>query len=126
MASPDDASFVTVACKLPHGLIINLGDTTITLRGSNSQEAIGGYGFTLVRESFWNDWSAKFHDFQPVRLGLVYAMPKGRNARAEAQQRAGLKNGLEPLSPEAPIPGIKPVAKPNAIEPEPLDIAEAA
>lgn len=126
MANPDDASFVTVACKLPHGLHIKLGDTVVTLRGSNSQEAIGGYGFTLVREPFWNDWSAQYRNFQPVKLGLIYALPKGRDARAKAKEQAELKNGLEPLSPDRPIPGIKAVPKADAIEGDPLDIAEAA
>lgn len=114
----DDASFVTVACKLPHGLQIRVGEQALTLRGSNSPEAIGGYGFTLVNESFWNEWLKSYCNFEPVKKGLIYALAKGGDARARAQEQAEVKNGLEPLNPKSPIPGIKQVPRTDA-EPEP-------
>lgn len=113
----DAPAFVTIACKLPHGLQINVKGVSLTLRGSNSTGAIGGYGFTQVREDFWQAWLATHRTYTPVQKGLIFAHPKAQSAKAKAKEQAEIKNGLEPLNPEKPIPGIKPVAKPGAPEP---------
>lgn len=109
----DAPSFLTIACKLPHGLQITVNGVSVTLRGSNSPGAIGGYGFTNVKEDFWNAWLLTHRSYVPVQKGLIFAHPKAQAAKAKAEEQAGIKNGLEPLDPQKPIPGIKPAtAKP--------------
>lgn len=110
----DAPSFVTIACKLPHGLQIDVKGVSLTLRGSNSPGAIGGYGFTQVREDYWQAWLAAHRTYTPVQKGLIFAHPKAQSAKAKATEQAEIKNGLEPLNSEKPIPGIKPVTKPQA------------
>lgn len=104
-------NFVTVACKLPHGLQIKVGNRTVNLRGTNTSDAIGGYGFTLVDESFFNQWLAIYKDFTPVVKGLIFAHPKARPARDQAREQANIKNGLEPLDASQPIRGVGPADK---------------
>lgn len=123
---PND-NFVTVACKLPHGLQIKVGDKAVNLRGTNTPDAIGGYGFTLVDESFWKEWLALYQNFQPVKKGLIFAHPKGRPARDQAKEQAEIKNGLEPLDASQPIRGVGPADKAGLPETDAVaDMEEAA
>lgn len=107
-------SFVTVSCKLPHGLQIKVKDRALTLRGSNAPGAIAGFGFTTIPEDFWNEWKATHKNFAPLVKGLIFAHAKPSSAKAEVNEKKDLRNGLEPLDPKAPIPGIKPASAPKA------------
>lgn len=110
---PND-NFVTVACKLPNGLQIKVGDKAVNLRGTNTPDAIGGYGFTLVDEAFFKEWLSRHPTFTPVARGLIFAHPKGRPARDQAKEQAEVKNGMEPLDASQPIRGVGPADKTGA------------
>lgn len=107
-------STVTVACKLPAGLQIDLpigavGETTrVTLKGGNSSGAVGGYGLTHgVDAAGFAAWRTVMKDFEPVAKGLVFAQAKRENAQAQAIDQAGERSGFEGLNPDKPAPGIE-------------------
>lgn len=104
----DAPAFVTVACKLPHGLKLTLGERSFTLRGANAPDAVVGFGLTVIPEDFWNDWSKAYHNYEPLKKGLIFAHAKAGDTRAEAGEKKELKTGLEQLDPNGIISGIKP------------------
>lgn len=104
----DAPSFVTVACKLPHGLQLQVGDKKLIARGANAPDAIAGFGLTAMPEDFWNAWEAEHKTFEPFVKGLIFAQPKNGDARAEAKEKEDLKTGLEPLDPNAIVSSVKP------------------
>lgn len=117
------AETVTVACKLPNGLFVDLGEKTekagtgrdaqmvviepgktIKLNGSSHPNAVGGYGFTAeVDADLFKDWMERYKDFPPVKNGFIFYHADGRSARAQAREMAEKKSGLEFLDPEDPL-----------------------
>lgn len=99
-------SNITVACKLPHGLVLTVGGKSVTLAGSNSSRIIGGYGLTSVDKDFFDAWSKEFASFVPLKNGLIFAQDSGAKAEGQAREQADLKSGLEPLDIEKPAKGV--------------------
>ena len=124
---------VTVGCKLPHGLVITLQKTRkdapigggpnaggepvttyfpvgeqITLNGTNSSNVIGGYGLTDVDAEFMREWMKQNADFPPVMNGLIFYQDKADKAADQAREMSDVQNGMEPLNPSKPAPGIVP------------------
>ncbi|WP_424624448.1 hypothetical protein [Achromobacter marplatensis] len=102
---------VTVACKLPNGLVLDLPgvEKKFTLNGSHHREAVAGHGMTEVDDEFWAKWSELHKDFEPVKKELVFAQKRKSSAAAKAEEQKGNKSGLEGIDPEKPAPGIEPV-----------------
>lgn len=95
---------VSVGCKLPNGLLCELGKvgdndyTVVRLKGSNDALVVGGFGITEnVSESFWNAWVKKHRGMAFIRNQLVFAMPDAASARDYAQDHATKKSGFEAL-----------------------------
>lgn len=101
------AEQVTVGCKLPHGLIIGIGDKQVALNGANSSEIIGGYGLTKVDKDLATAWFDAYKDYDPVKAGLIFVQGKEADAKAQAKEQAGVKTGTEKLDPKKPAPGIE-------------------
>ena len=40
------AATVTVSCKLPNGFVLEVGNQSVVLKGSNDSSLIGGHGIT--------------------------------------------------------------------------------
>lgn len=101
---------VTVACKLPNGLIMDIpgAKEPVHLKGANHEDAIAGHGLTEVDADFWDAWTKLYADFQPLRKEMIFAQGSERSAAAKAKERKDEKTGLEGLDPEAPAAGIKP------------------
>ena len=102
-------STVTVGCKLPNGLIIELDEQRVVLNGANSSNLIGGFGLTEVNKPLFDAWLEKHKDYEPVKQGLIFAQEKPANAQAEARDKAELKNGFEGIDPKKPAKGIAPM-----------------
>lgn len=102
---------ITVGCKLPHGLIIQVGGKKVTLNGANSSRIIGGYGLTLVDKDFFEAWSKEFASFQPLQDGLIFAQDSANKAEGQAKEQVDLRSGFEPLNFDKPAPGVQPVAE---------------
>lgn len=100
------AKTVTVGCKLPNGLVCELGKfgdedyKAVTLKGANGAVVHGGYGLTEgVDESFWEAWKKKHKRLSFVQKGLVFAVGDIASARDHAIDLSAIKTGLEPLDP---------------------------
>lgn len=116
---------VVVGCKLPHGLICELGIdrikdahgmvtfvrnpekyTAVTLKGANDPKAIGGYGMTEgVSKDFMDSWMGTNKFLPAVKNGLIFVLNDAGSAVSRATEGAALKTGLEPLIPKAPPKG---------------------
>lgn len=93
---------VTVGCKLPHGLVAQLGDVSVTFNGLNSSNIIGGHGITEdVPAEFWAEWSKRNSGLAYMQKGLIFADAKPENTKAKAKERQNVKTGLEQIDPTA-------------------------
>jgi hypothetical protein len=99
---------ITVACKLPNGLILDQDGKKVVLKGSRDRDAVAGFGLTQVDEGFWSTWTTAYKDFPPLKKGLVFAQAKEASAAAEAKEKKDVKTGLEGLDPQAPGAKLKP------------------
>lgn len=100
---------VTIGCKLPHGLHLDVDGTRVTLLGTNAANVIGGYGITEgVDESFFKKWLAQNKDSAAVKNELVFAHEKPDNTKAQAKANAKNRNGFEGVDPNKPAPGVEP------------------
>lgn len=98
---------VTVGCKLPHGLHLDVDGVRISVNGLNSTEIVGGHGLTPgVPKAFWERWKAEHADFVPLQRGFIFAQGKTDSAIAEAKDRKDEKTGFEGLDPNNPGKGV--------------------
>jgi hypothetical protein len=111
------SKLVVIACRLPHGLLLELGQQgaenyqSIKINGIHSVDSSGkpsslvvnGHAFTQVPEAFWNDWR-KAHQGAPyLKNRMVFAedtLDAAHRATTLAESKG--KTGFEPLSPDAP------------------------
>ncbi|EMB4114254.1 MULTISPECIES: hypothetical protein [Serratia] len=103
------AEQVTVGCKLPNGLVLEVDGHQQAVAGYRGEDVriIGGYGLTPVDKELWDAW-LKIHKDQPyVKNGVIFAQDNGNSARAQAKEQEKLKSGLDPLPQNNPAPGIK-------------------
>jgi hypothetical protein len=115
--SASSRNTVTVACRLTHGLHIQLhekGQTQdgapimqpkgerVFLRGANTSKIINGVGLTEVDADFWNEWLKQNTRFDPVKSGGIFAQGTRQNAIAQAEEMASEKTGFEPINPDKP------------------------
>lgn len=105
---------VTVACKLPNGLLLELqGEERVKLAGTAvpwgvAPRDVGGYALTHnVDADFFARWLSVYKDYTPVKRGLIFAYPKSQDAQARALEMKNEKSGLEPIDPEKPGPGLE-------------------
>jgi hypothetical protein len=110
-AEKESASTVQIGCKLPNGMILEMGKPgdegyrRVILNGANAAliKTANGYGITEVDAKFWKAWHPKHRWLPALAKGLVFAVGDLASAQAAALERAGEKTGLEPLRPdEAP------------------------
>lgn len=92
-------AFVTVGCKLPNGIHLDVQDKRVTLNGANSSRIIGGYGLTQVDKDFWDAWVKAYADSPMLKNHLVFAQGTEANASAKAEEQAEVKSGFERLQP---------------------------
>lgn len=98
---------VIVACKLPHGVILEVGKQKVELKGSiqlgRSQTpflmAPQMVGLTKVPRDFWEAWLKDHQEFAPYKKGLIFAADKKKKALDEAKEKEVLQHGLEPINP---------------------------
>jgi hypothetical protein len=121
MATEPKANTVCVACKLPHGLELQLykpvplvaagalvpapepiGDP-IVIAGANAENAVGGYGFTYgVDASRFGDWMRANENFPAVRRGLIFSESNPDRARDRAREQANIVSGFEGINAQNP------------------------
>lgn len=136
-ASTPTGERVTVICRMPSGLVLDLYDgqdlalratsavpvmgppvpkASVRLRGARQDprfhardnRLLGLGGRTEVDRAFWEAWLAQNPGFGPLRAGLVFAQAREDDALAELAERAPHRTGLEGLEPDS-LPGITPL-----------------
>lgn len=89
-------STVTVLCKKPHSVEIQVGNQKVTLHGYNSSLVAHGYGITEnVPKDLWEAWVEQNKDHKLYTSGCIAAQETTRNAKAQAKDTAELKTGTE-------------------------------
>lgn len=108
---------VTVGCKLPHGLHLDLikddvGKVRYTVKGTTSSQVIGGFGLTEgIPADFWEAWLEQNKALDCVKRGFVWAYGTRKNAEAKAMEMAKLRHGMEAIDPEGDARAPKNVKK---------------
>lgn len=105
---------VTVACKLPNGIILEHGKTRAELKGANTSELVNGFGLTAVDSAFWDAWTAAHADFPALKNGLIFAQSSKSNAKAQTEDHIGIETGLEGI--DTKNPGKKAKLSPGLVE----------
>lgn len=128
--------FVTVGCKLPHGLIMELipkhdgwnpppCGPRVTLNGANSVKRdsilrvtprVLEYGRTQVDKSFWEQWLVQHKNDDMVKKGFVFAEQKVSDFKAHAKEALPEKTGLEGLNPTGADERLKKTRVPGSPE----------
>lgn len=116
----------SIACKLPHGLIVRVyqkgegedgkpvmvaASEPLKLNGANDPGAVFGFGMTEVDTETWEAWLKQNANFPAVKNGLIVAQPNSSRAIDQAKDHQTAKTGVEPIDPEKPAKGIEPVPK---------------
>ncbi len=97
---------VYIGCKLPNGLLLQVGNEAVELAGANSSEIVGGFGITPVSKDFWDAWKAEHASYEPLKRELIFVQGKEADAKAEAKEKKDVK-GIEGVSADKPAPGVK-------------------
>lgn len=95
---------VTVGCKLPHGLILDLkvGGELVrhTLKGANAARIIGGYGITEnIPADFMEQWLKKNAKHPAVANGSIFLHNDTKSAESIARERREIDTGLGAIDP---------------------------
>ena len=99
---------VTIGCRLPSGLEIQVGDKKVELAGQNQRykelsiEIIllkdDDYGTTEVEASFWEAWKQIVgKDFDPLKSCAIFEAKNANEAKAQAKDLKEKKTGHEPM-----------------------------
>lgn len=121
-------STIIVCCKLPNGILLELGSEetgdheSVKLAGSahyqmpsdtrkfkNPELLDGGYSITIVDKDFWDAWEAKHKNFVPLRRGLIFTSANRNEAQAQSRDNAENKTDLEQVKPKSF--GVAPLSK---------------
>lgn len=106
---------VTVACKLPSGLHLEVLGRRVTVKGNAFQFgnappglASGGYALTPgVAKDFWEAWLKIHGESDVVKKGLIFASTRTIDARARGAEQEKVRSGFEGIEPEAPGAGLE-------------------
>ena len=97
---------VTVGCKLPHGLMLDITEhgkegRRFRVKGSNAAGIIGGFGITPgVPKDLWDAWHKQHEQLEFVRKGLIFAYEKSTDTSARAKEvGVELTSGMDPIDP---------------------------
>lgn len=103
-------SKVIVGCKLPHGLILELGIEkgirteaykAVTLNGANSKGLVTAEGFALttVDKNFMDEWTRLHRTHPSLKAGLIFVASTVDAAQAESIDKRDVRTKLEALDP---------------------------
>jgi hypothetical protein len=63
---------------------------------------IGGYAITTVPRDFWEEWLKQNVENPIVKTRLIWAHQEAESVRDFAREHEEVKNGREPIDPDAP------------------------
>lgn len=93
---------ITIGCRLPHGIVLEVGDKLVNIKGLNSSMIIGADHFANeVDASFWKAWSEANADSRLLSSGALFSASNEKEAKAKAKDLKSVKTGLEPVDPDS-------------------------
>ena len=91
-------STVTIGCKYPTGVLLQVGSTTFPINGSNSSEIFGGHGITDdVPKALWDAWLIENKNHDLVKGGFIFAHEQRKEVKAQAKEKVANKTKAEGL-----------------------------
>lgn len=102
-------STVTIGCRLPSGLILQVGEKFVELAGQRQTQMRSpvilltpdDFGVTEVAADFWEAWKAQVTDkFTPLASGAIFEAKNSKEAESKAKDNKTRKTGHEPLPQE--------------------------
>lgn len=99
-------STVTIGCRLPSGLVMQVGEKFVELEGQRQTQKRSqiiiltpdDYGVTEVAADFWEAWKKLVGPkFGPLASGAIFEAKNTKEADAKAKDLKGKKTGHEPL-----------------------------
>lgn len=92
-------STVTIGCKLPNGIIMQVGEKSVVINGWNKSAIIGAtHGITEgVPAELWEAWKKVFADSRLVKDEIVFAAANTARATAKAKDEKDKKSGHEQM-----------------------------
>lgn len=98
---------VTVGCKYPTGVLLQVGTTTFPINGSNSSEVFGGHGITEdVPKDLWDAWLVQNKNHDLVLKGFIFAHEQRKEVKAQAKEKVSNKTNAEAIKPDAKKDGV--------------------
>jgi hypothetical protein len=111
---------LTIGCKLPHGVVLEIGLDAdgrrvpgyrrVKLNGAlhSSARDAGGFGLTEVMDDFWDAWKKKNSGlaFMNPSVGMITEHASRESAIAACRERTAVVTRLEALDPNKPPKGI--------------------
>jgi hypothetical protein len=105
-------STVTIGCRLPSGIILDIGPEHPMVELAGKRQAQEGSpivilreadcGYTQVDASYWEAFKKRVGpDFAPLKSGAIFEAKSIKEAKAVNKDLKGKKTGHEPLSQEA-------------------------
>ncbi len=121
---------LTIGCKLPAGLLLEMGDpldksnyTSVRLHGANQGEYRGrneqgkifhstteqGFGLTKVDSDFWGAWCKKYeiNSKRWLRDGVLFVAEDSDEAKGIAADQSGVVTGYEQRDPDKLPDGLQ-------------------
>lgn len=100
---------VTIGCRLPHGLIVRHPNPEISieykLNGAFSSKLFkadgspaSSFGITEVDADFWEVWKRAYHDYKPLKNGVIFEAKTPQEAKSKADELVKEKTGFEPVA----------------------------
>jgi len=110
VAQGNGGETVTVALCHPHGIrfMLDGGKRSVVING-NAANLVGmpmgklprgGFGLTTIQAADWEQIKTLYSGLEVFKNGLIFAHGKGQDVRAEADEKAELRHGLEPVEVE--------------------------
>lgn len=137
---------VTIACKLPNGILLRLFNMTeraeqvlgggsrkvkqaaqtdhppVKIKGCAAPfgvaiQTFGGYALTPgVSKEFWDEWCKQNHDSDLLKNNLLFAQGSEHFAADQGKEQAEVTSGLQPLNPDKDIRAPRRVTKDDGKE----------
>lgn len=86
---------------MPDGRVVSIAGSNAGLRGQMTGVLpIGEFGLTEIAEQDWLYIAKTWGEWKLFKNGLIFAQSKQADAKAEAKEKAELRNGFEPIDPE--------------------------
>ncbi len=91
---------VTIGCKLPNGIHMQMGAMSVRINGWNNNTIQGGsHGITEnVPEELWDAWSKEHAESKLVKGEFIFAAKTVAKAAAKAEDQSDNASGQEQLA----------------------------